>query len=282
MKRLTISASIAALAVARDGPAGRRPADRRQFRREVRRRERNAGRRAEDDRRRALLREPDPVLQGSQALGSQLQAAAHVGRQAGPAGRLVDRLAHQPDARRGPWRRQHRHAGDPAREDQPAARRRAATRRAARDSQKRTDPNAGVFTDRNPDAGYNAFWIDPGSEYAKVNGEWRSSWITSPANGQVPLNRAGNTAAGSRMTNARTVNNTGPEIRTLGDRCLVSFANQGGPPLTNAMYNNNVQIVQTPDHVKQSFRPMEARSTPWRPSRRTWRGRRRCWTRAGG
>ena len=119
----------------------------------------------------------------------------------------------------------------------------------ARDSQKRTDPNAGVFTDRQPDAGYNAFWIDPGSEYAKVNGEYRSSWIVDPPNGQVPLNRAGNTAAGSRMNNVRSVNNTGPEIRTLGDRCLVSFANQGGPPLTNAMYNNNIQIVQTPDHV---------------------------------
>jgi hypothetical protein len=120
---------------------------------------------------------------------------------------------------------------------------------AARDSQKRTDPNSGVFTDRNPDAGYNAFWIDPGSEYGRVNGEWRSSWITSPANGQIPYNRAGNNAAGSRMTSATTINNTGPEVRTLGDRCLVSFANQGGPPLTNAMYNNNIQIVQTPDHI---------------------------------
>jgi hypothetical protein len=119
----------------------------------------------------------------------------------------------------------------------------------ARDSQKRTDPNAGVFTDRQADAGYNAFWIDPGSEYAKVNGEYRSSWIVDPPNGQVPLNRAGNAAAGSRMNNVRSVNNTGPEIRTLGDRCLVSFANQGGPPLTNAMYNNNIQIVQTADHV---------------------------------
>jgi hypothetical protein len=120
---------------------------------------------------------------------------------------------------------------------------------AARDSQKRTDPNSGIFTDRNPDAGYNAFWIDPGSEYGRVNGEWRSSWITSPANGQIPYNRTGTAAAGSRMTSATTINNTGPEIRTLGDRCLVSFANQGGPPLTNAMYNNNIQIVQTRDHI---------------------------------
>jgi hypothetical protein len=40
-----------------------------------------------------------------------------------------------------------------------------------------------VFTDRQADAGYNAFWIDPGSEYGRVNGEWRSSWIVEPANG---------------------------------------------------------------------------------------------------
>ncbi len=97
--------------------------------------------------------------------------------------------------------------------------------------------------------GYNNFWIDPGSEYAKVNGEYRSSWIVEPANGQIPFNRAGNAAAGSRMSAARSSSNTGPEIRTLGDRCLVSFANQGGPPITNAMYNNHVQIVQTPTHV---------------------------------
>ena len=120
---------------------------------------------------------------------------------------------------------------------------------AARDSQKRTDPNSGVFTDRQPDAGYNAFWIDPGSEYAKVNGEWRSSWIVEPANGQVPYNRAGNAGQGARVATANRVDNTGPEIRTMGDRCLLSFANQGGPPLSNAMYNNNIQIVATPDHV---------------------------------
>lgn len=126
---------------------------------------------------------------------------------------------------------------------------RAGYTRSFADSQKRTDPNSGVFTDRDADAGYNAFWIDPGSEFAKVNGEWRSSWITSPANGQIPYNRAGNTAAGTQMASARAIDNTGPEVRTLGDRCLVSFANQGGPPLTNAMYNNNIQIAQTPTHL---------------------------------
>jgi hypothetical protein len=117
------------------------------------------------------------------------------------------------------------------------------------DSQKRTDPKAGVFTDKNTDAGYNAFWIDPGSEFIKVNGQWRSSFITVPENGQIPYNKGGDRAVGARMNDVATVRNTGPELRAYGERCLISFGNQGGPPLTNAMYNNNIQIVQTADHV---------------------------------
>ena len=125
--------------------------------------------------------------------------------------------------------------------------------RAAAVSQKRTDPNSGVFTDKNPDAGYNAFWIDPGSEYAKVNTEWRSSWITSPANGQVPFSKDAMALRSQRLVNFKVINNTGPEIRPLGERCFISFGSQGGPPLTNAMYNNNFQIVQTHDNLLLSI-----------------------------
>ncbi|HVY90527.1 MAG TPA: hypothetical protein VG942_16800 [Hyphomonadaceae bacterium] len=121
--------------------------------------------------------------------------------------------------------------------------------KSADSSQVRTDPNAGVFTDKNTQAGYNAFWIDPGSEYAKVNTEWRSSWITSPANGQVPFSAEGRGLRANRMAQARKVANTGAEIRPVGERCLASFGSQAGPPLTNAMYNNNIQIVQTGDNV---------------------------------
>ncbi len=125
----------------------------------------------------------------------------------------------------------------------------AAYSKAAAESQKRTDPKAGVFTDKNPEAGYNAFWIDPGSEYAKVDTEWRTSWITSPASGQVPFSKDGLAMRGQRMTNVKAIKNTGPEIRPLGERCFISFGSQGGPPLNNAMYNNNYQIVQTPTSV---------------------------------
>ena len=115
---------------------------------------------------------------------------------------------------------------------------------------KPTDPNAGAGDGKGGKdvKGYNNFWIDPGSEYAKVNGEYRSSWIVS-GNGQVPYTAEGRAARGARMASVRQVRNTGPEIRSLGDRCLISFGSQAGPPLTNAMYNNHIQIVQTSDHV---------------------------------
>ncbi len=126
---------------------------------------------------------------------------------------------------------------------------RAAYTKVRTENQKASDPNAGVFTDGNTQAGYNTFWIDPGSEYAKINGEWRSSWITSPANGQPPFTAAGRAMRGERLAKLRRSNNTGYELRPLGERCLASFGSQAGPPLNNAMYNNNYQIVQTADAV---------------------------------
>lgn len=38
---------------------------------------------------------------------------------------------------------------------------------------------------------YNAVWVDPGSKVGVVNGEPRSSWITDPPNGRVPMSEAG-------------------------------------------------------------------------------------------
>jgi hypothetical protein len=40
-----------------------------------------------------------------------------------------------------------------------------------------------------------------------------------------------------------------PENRTLGDRCITSWANHAGPIMMPSMYNNNYQIVQTKDTV---------------------------------
>lgn len=113
----------------------------------------------------------------------------------------------------------------------------------------KSDLDDDLLEDRDANRGYNAFWIDPGAEFGRVNGEWRSSWIVSPANGQIPYSADGRQVRGSRMAAFRSNSNTGPEARTIGDRCLMSYAGQAGPPMVNGMYNNHHQIVQTPSAI---------------------------------
>src|SRR5262245_26992962 len=48
-----------------------------------------------------------------------------------------------------------------------------------------TDPSKGAPSKGEDPAGYNFFWIDPGKQVGKVNGTYRSSWITDPPNGKV-------------------------------------------------------------------------------------------------
>ncbi len=38
---------------------------------------------------------------------------------------------------------------------------------------------------------YNAVWVDPGSKIGNVRGEFRSSWITDPPSGRIPMSDAG-------------------------------------------------------------------------------------------
>jgi hypothetical protein len=98
--------------------------------------------------------------------------------------------------------------------------------------------------------GYNNFWIDPGDRIAVVNGEFRSSLITVPANGRVPAT----TPESRRRAAERLASRKGmaqydhPELRPLAERCLMSFGSNAGPPmLPNYFYNNNYQFVQTKD-----------------------------------
>src|SRR5262245_61054172 len=45
-----------------------------------------------------------------------------------------------------------------------------------------TDAAKGAPAKGEDPAGYNYFWIDPGKQVGKVNGTYRSSWITDPPN----------------------------------------------------------------------------------------------------
>jgi hypothetical protein len=87
---------------------------------------------------------------------------------------------------------------------------------------------------------------------AKVYGEPRSSLITHPADGRMPeLTPAAQARrAERRESRSQFGQYDHPELRPLGERCLVSFGSNAGPPmLPNGFYNNNYTIVQTPDHV---------------------------------
>jgi hypothetical protein len=118
------------------------------------------------------------------------------------------------------------------------------------DTSKPPESGAGA---RLENQGYNSFWLEPGSSLARIKGELRSSWITTPANGQVPLSEEGRkriSAYQARMKRPRNYMTNGgvmddPEQMPNSERCLVL----SGPVMTNPIYNANYQIVQTPDHV---------------------------------
>ncbi len=102
--------------------------------------------------------------------------------------------------------------------------------------------------------GYNNFWVDPGTKLIAINGERRSSMLVDPPNGRMPpLTDAGKQRMAQRMAFRGGVGGggaaDGPEMRSLGERCILSFGSSAGPPMIPLLYNNNYQIVQTADSV---------------------------------
>ena len=95
--------------------------------------------------------------------------------------------------------------------------------------------------------GYNAFWVDPGSQFGNVRGEYRSSWITFPENGRIPYSDEGNLLR--RAARDQFSGYGGPEGAPLAERCLIGFGSTSGPPMNSVLYNNMYQIVQTDDYV---------------------------------
>ena len=112
-----------------------------------------------------------------------------------------------------------------------------------------SDLSDNLLEDKNADRGYNAFWVDPGNFLASVNGEYRTSWIVEPASGRMPISDDGRKLIDAAKA-ARDANlYAGPEALPLPERCLISFSGASGPGMLNPMYNNNYQIVQTPDSM---------------------------------
>jgi len=109
--------------------------------------------------------------------------------------------------------------------------------------------------------GYNNFWVDPGTQVFSVNGKFRTSILTDPANGQMPpMTAAAMEKARERGRFRRGNDGTawwakldgpgpydGPESIAVSERCIVGFT--GATPTFPSLYNNYKTIVQTEDHV---------------------------------
>ncbi len=97
----------------------------------------------------------------------------------------------------------------------------------------RRDGGAGVDLER----AYNDFWWDYGTRVAK-----QPSLVVDPPDGRLP-----ETTAAAKARAARRAGFDDPEERPLAERCIIGF--NSGPPMVPSAYNNNMQLVQTRDHV---------------------------------
>jgi len=100
----------------------------------------------------------------------------------------------------------------------------------------------------NGTGGYNVLFIDRGSELARVDGVKRTSLIIDPPDGKLPTLTAEAKRRNMEMIRSFFTFNTVKD-RPLSERCLLGFGSTSGPPMLPVLYNNNYQIVQTPDHV---------------------------------
>ncbi|MDA1372209.1 MAG: hypothetical protein O2971_15780 [Proteobacteria bacterium] len=88
---------------------------------------------------------------------------------------------------------------------------------------------------------YNNFWYERGVE---TIADRRTSLIYDPPNGRMPPTNAAGQQRRAEIAEMRRLS-LGPEARTLADRCLL----MGGLPMTSGAYNNNMQFIQTKDHI---------------------------------
>jgi hypothetical protein len=102
---------------------------------------------------------------------------------------------------------------------------------------------------KGPECGYNNFWVDPGTKIMRIAGQARSSILTSPKDGRLPMTKQAVAAQQAQFGNARVGNFDGPERRPLGERCLIGFGSTSGPPMLPVLYNNHYGVFQSKDEV---------------------------------
>ena len=107
---------------------------------------------------------------------------------------------------------------------------------------------------RDVERAYNDFWWDWGDSLTE---DLRTSLIVDPPDGRIPprVDGVDDADQARRATRRRPVRERvvfgspahGPEDLGLSERCMLGF--NAGPPMLPSAYNNNIQILQTRDHV---------------------------------
>lgn len=90
-------------------------------------------------------------------------------------------------------------------------------------------------------------WWAP-SHLAVIDGQKRTSWITSTPDGRIPYTDAGLERRKAARAKA-FVDFDGPESRNTSERCLTPTFSALSPPMLNAPYATGYRIVQTKDAV---------------------------------
>ena len=95
---------------------------------------------------------------------------------------------------------------------------------------------------------YNNLFVDRGSELARVDGVKRTSLIIDPPDGKMPaITAAAKERNGGLLRSYARFDSV--KDRPLSERCILGFGSTSGPPMLPVLYNNNYQIVQTPEAV---------------------------------
>lgn len=118
--------------------------------------------------------------------------------------------------------------------------------RMAEADRKPSDPNAGPLAPGGS-TGHDAVFLDGGTSYAKIRGEYRSSWIVDPPDGRLPLTDLGRRRQREAAAMSNRMDPAGPEDLAPNDRCLIGSRNSGGPGMLNNIYNSNYRFQLTRD-----------------------------------
>lgn len=116
-------------------------------------------------------------------------------------------------------------------------------------------------------------WADRGTSLTEAD---RGSLIIDPRSGKLPFRTPYGESLKGRFVAQMTGSPQGPEDRTVLERCIIAPL----VPLSSLNFNNNISIVQTPDHVvvvnemvhDARIIPLNATSNPQLTAARRWLG----------